>query len=332
MKMKIKYLATFIIATSIYFTGCVNSPTSPISGLGGKTGSIAIYSPVTSDSVGYDKTVINYSVSPVISNKSVELYVNGQYKSTYFTNLNDPSKALALVFDPSQIGTKISYYLKYYDSNGTAAYSDTMKNIIITEPRIKPSTPFAVRLLMLQGTSSNSVNISWRDNPQNEVYYEVWRRDGFVGDYIRQLGPLSPGTFNINDNNLLPNVVYYYKVRGQNKFGFSKFSDAVNTAGAGGTGEFPPPTGLKGVAVSSNIVKLIWQDNSNNENLFKVERNNNWSAWSKFETIATVASNVTTFTDNTGGMTGGHKYLYRIKAYSNSDSSWSNVASVKTPF
>ena len=317
----------------IYFTGCVNSPTSPTSGLeGGQTGNVKIYSPVTNDSIGYDKTLINYKVSPVISNKSVELYVNGQYKSTYYTSLNDPSKVLALSFDKSQIGTKISYYLKYYDSNGTAAYSDTMKSILITEPRIKPVKPFAVKLIMLQRTSSNTVNISWQDNSQGEVYYEVWRRDGFVGDYIRQLGPLSPGTFNINDNNLLPNMVYYYKVRGQNKFGYSEFSNAVNTAGAGGTGEFPPPTGLIGVALSPTVVKLVWQDNSNNENLFKIERNDNWSAWSKFETIATVAKDVTAFTDNTGGMIGGHEYLYRIKAYSNSDSSWSNVASVKTPF
>lgn len=329
MEMKIKYLTTFIIAMLIYFTGCVNSLTSPTSGVGAQTGSIAIYFPVTSDSIGYDKTLINYSVSPVVSNKSVELYVNGKYSATYFTN--DPATTLELKFDQLKIGTKISYYLKYYDSNGTAVISDTMKNILITEPRIKPNIPSDLRLVMLQGTSSYSVNISWKDQPQGEVYYEVWRRNGFTADYIRQLGPLSPGTFNVNDNNLLPNVVYYYKVRGQNNFGYSEFSEAVNTAGAGGSGTFPPPTGLTGVALSSSVVKLIWQDNSNNENFFKIERNDNWSAWSKFETIATIAMDITTFTDNTGGMTGGHEYLYRIKAYSNSDSSWSNVASVKTP-
>ncbi|MCH7973801.1 MAG: fibronectin type III domain-containing protein, partial [Bacteroidetes bacterium] len=118
-----------------------------------------------------------------------------------------------------------------------------------------------------------------------------------------------------------------------NKFGFSEFSDEVNTAGAGGgggSGGIAPPTNLSGVALSSTVVKLIWQDNSNNENYFKIERNDNWTVWSKFETIATVVSNITTFTDDTKGLAGGHEFLYRIKAYSNSDSSWSNVASVTT--
>ncbi len=330
MKTKIKYLTTIITAMSLYFAGCVNSPTSPTSALaGGPSGSISIFSPVTGDSVGYDQTIINYSVTPVGSNKSVELYIDGKYSATYFTNTS--KTPLKLEFDQSKIGVKISYYLKYYDSNGSAAYSDTMKNILITEPRIKPNKPYAVKLIMLQGTSSNTINISWLDNPQGEVFYEVWRRDGFTGNYVRQLGPLNPGTFNINDNGLLPNVVYYYKVRGQNKFGYSEFSEAVNTAGAGGSGTFPPPTGLTGVALTSSSVKLVWQDNSNNENLFKIERNDNWSAWSKYETIATVSQNITSFIDNTGGLTGGHEYLYRIKAYSNSDSSWSNIASVKTP-
>ena len=330
MKMKIKYLSTVILALSIYFTGCVNSPTSPTSGIGGvQAGNIVVFSPATDDSVGYDKTLINYAVTPVSGNKSVELYVNGVYSKTYFTGIT--KEPLQLEFDQTKIGTKISYFLKYYDANGGAAYSDTRKNILITEPRIKPNKPSAVRLVLLQGNTSNSINISWYDNPVNEVYYEVWRRDGFTGDYVRQLGPLNPGTFNINDNGLLPNMVYYYKVRGQNNFGYSEFSDPVNTAGAGGSGDFPPPTGLTGVPISSTVVKLVWQDNSTTENYFKVERNDNWSAWSKYETIATVANNVTTFTDNTGGMTGGHEYFYRIKSYSNSDSSWSNIASVKTP-
>jgi len=330
MKKNIKYLSVLFVAATFYLTGCVNSSTSPVTGVTtGEAGTIEIYSPVTGDSVGYDRTVINYSVFPVAGNNSVELYINDKYVSTYFTN--DPSTAFELSFDPSLTGQTFSYFLKYYDANGASAFSDTMRNIVITEPRVIPNTPTNVTLMVLQGSTTNSVNISWSDNSIGEVYYEVWRREITTPNYTKLLGPLPPKTFNVNDNGVFPNVVYYYKIRGINKFGNSEFSEPVNTAGASGSGTFPPPTGLTAVALSSTSVKLQWQDNSSNENFFKVERNDNWSAWSTYETIATVAANSTTFTDNTGSLTGGHEYFYRIKSYSNSDSSWSNIASVKTP-
>ena len=329
--MNNKYLNTFIIVISLYLVGCVNSsPTSPSIDIpSGPAGSIEIYSPVTGDSIGYNKTAINYLVIPVAGNKSVELYINNKYSSTYFTN--DPTTAFEFNFDPSLIGQTFSYYLKYYDANGASAHSDTMRNIVITEPRVVPNRPSGVKLMVLKGPSSNSINISWSDNSEGQVYYEVWRREISTPNYTRQLGPLPPNTFNVNDNGLLPNIVYYYKIRGKNHFGYSEFSEPVNTAGATGSGTFPPPTGLTAVAISSNVVKLQWQDNSNNENYFKVERNDNWSTWSTYETIATVSANTTTFTDNSGTIIGGHEYFYRIKSYSNSDSSWSNIASVKTP-
>ncbi|PJA98774.1 MAG: hypothetical protein CO128_05490 [Ignavibacteriales bacterium CG_4_9_14_3_um_filter_30_11] len=330
MKTKIKYLTVLLTATIFYLTGCVNSSNSPITGISNAVaGKIEIYSPVTGDSVGYDRTIINYSVFAVQGNKSVELYINGKYVSTYFTN--DPKTAFELKFDPSLKGQTFSYYLKYYDANGASAISDTMTNIVITEPRVVPNKPTDIKLMTLQGPTSNSINISWSDNSIGEVYYEVWRREITTPNYTRQIGPLPPHTFNVNDNNILPNVVYYYKVRGINKFGNSEFSDEVNTAGASGSGSFPPPTGLSAVAISSNVVKLQWQDNSNNENFFKIERNDNWSAWSTYETISTVSANITTFTDNSGNLIGGHEYYYRVKAFSSSDSSWSNIASVKTP-
>ncbi len=331
MKTEIKYLANFIIVISIYFTGCVGSPTSPTSDIeNNNKGNVVISSPTSGDSIGYDKTIIKYKVNPVVSSKYVELYVNGEYISTHFSN--DSSSTLELNFTQSKMGSKISYFLKYYDTNGTSAASDTMKNLLITVSKTKPEKPYDIKIIIFKGVSSNSANISWKDKTVlGETNYEVWRSEGFTGDYKKIFGPLPPGTFNVNDDNILPSVIYYYKVRGQNKAGYSEFSSSVNTAGAGSSSNFPPPTGLTGVALSSTVVKLVWQDNSNNENLFKIERNPNLSAWSKFETIATVANNVTTFTDNTGGLKGGREYLYRIKAYSNSDSSWSNVASVVTP-
>jgi len=326
MKKK-KYLSLVLLIVSAFISGCVNSSTSPTSVIGGgNAGTITIFSPVTNDSVGVGTTLINYQVKPVESNLSVELYIDGIYNSTYFTNVSN-SQPLTLVFDSTKIGTRFSYYLKYYDKNGSFAISDTMKNILVTFPRIPPYTPTNIMLLKLSPTK---VNISWADSSIGILFYEVWRKDGFGGTWNNLFGPLPPATFNVNDNNLIPGTVYLYKVRSKNNFSYSEFSETVNTAGVGSSGSFAAPTNLVAVQLGNApfSVKLNWDDNIPDENLFKIERNDNLSVFSEFYTIGTVANNVTSYVDNSSGLSAGRTYKYRIKAYSNTDSSWSNIASV----
>jgi Fibronectin type III domain len=319
------FFALFIILT--FISGCVNSSSSPTSAIGGgNAGTVTIFSPVTNDSIGFGITPINYTVKPVGGNQSVELYIDGIYNSTYFTTVSN-SQPLTLIFDSSKVGTRFSYYLKYYDKNGSFSISDTMKNILVTLPRILPYTPTNITLLKL---SPIKINISWADSSASILFYEVWKRDGFAGVWNNNFGSLPPATFNVNDNNLIPGVVYLYKVRSKNNFGYSQFSETVNTAGVGSSGSFAAPTNLVAVQVGSFpfSVKLHWEDNIPNENLFKIERNDNLSVFSEFYTIGAVANNSTSYVDNSFGLFAGRTYKYRVKAYSNTDSSWSNEASI----
>ena len=320
----IKYVFFVLFVILIFISGCVNSSSSPTSAIGG--GAITIFSPVTNDSIGFGTTPINYSVKPIVGNKSVELYIDGKYNSTFFTTVSN-SQPLTLVFSSSQVGTRFSYHLKYYDKNGSFAISDTMKNILVTLPRILPSTPYNITLLKL---SPIKVNISWADSSTGILFYEVWRKDRFTGTWNNVFGPLSPATFNVNDNNLIPGIVHLYKVRSKNNFGYSQFSKTVNTAGVGSSGSFAAPTNLVAVQIGSLPfrVELHWDDNIPNENLFKIERNDNLSVFSEFYTIGAVANNVTSYVDNSSGLFAGRTYKYRVKAYSNTDSSWSNEASI----
>src|SRR5688572_7247451 len=74
-------------------------------------------------------------------------------------------------------------------------------------------------------------------------------------------------------------------------------------------------------------VSLAWDDNSNNETMFKIERSTASSAYSQ---IATVGANVTSYIDAT--VSAATAYSYRVRASnSTADSAYTNVLAVTTP-
>lgn len=83
-----------------------------------------------------------------------------------------------------------------------------------------------------------------------------------------------------------------------------------------------PICGFLSIANAGQLT-LTWNDNSDNENGFKIERSSDGST---FEQIATVAVNVATYTDET--VVDNQSYTYRVKAYNQfGDSGYSNTAS-----
>jgi M6 family metalloprotease-like protein len=73
----------------------------------------------------------------------------------------------------------------------------------------------------------------------------------------------------------------------------------------------PPaaPTGLRVTALSHDTITLAWQDNSNDESTFQLERAPDGSAWNP---IASVPANVTGYSDT--GLPPSTTYGYRVRA------------------
>jgi hypothetical protein len=87
------------------------------------------------------------------------------------------------------------------------------------------------------------------------------------------------------------------------------------------------PTNLTGTLVN-NLVRLNWNDISNNESGFKIERkllNGNFSV------IGTVSANTTTYDDNS--ISTGQTYIYRVYSYNSAgnSASYTNEFSISIP-
>ena len=85
------------------------------------------------------------------------------------------------------------------------------------------------------------------------------------------------------------------------------------------------PSVLTAAAVSNSQIDLAWNDNSNDEDGFKIERSSN-NTWTQ---IGTVGPNVRTFSST--GLNSNRNYSYRVRAFNmRGNSAYSNTASAKT--
>ena len=321
--MKLKHFKYYLVSAIILLNlGCANLSNNP-AGSSSSNEKIEVYKPASADTVGYGQTEIIYDLINPSGIKFIELYINGNFIRNYPPSLNGDRPVIRLNLDSSMINQKLSYYLIYYDLNDHSVKSKEMTNILISEPRIPPYPPYNLNIVHL---NSDGYNISWKDSTAIVDGYEIWRRMGFEGSY-NLLKQVSAGVYNINDVNVDTDSIYFYEVRGFNKYGKSDFSITQNSSGVGSTGGMIPPTNLTATPLSNNIIFLSWKDNSSNENLFKVERG---YTSTNFSPIAYLVPNSSQFRDSVG-IYSGIEFYYRIKAFSGSDSAWSNIAYIKVP-
>ncbi len=310
-----------LVAMLAFFSGCAddilnNDPAD-------KELKIEILNPADNDSLGYKGERIDYTLKDISGFYFIELYVNNDFIRNY-PPVNNSNPIIDFEIDSSFLGKRVDLFLIIYATNGTSYKSNTVKNILITEDKTLPSAPVDLQVVLL---SSTALNLSWKDNSAYIQEYEIWRKEGVNGNFTKYLS-VSGDQRNVNDDNLAPGTVYYYKVRGISRNGISDFSKVISSDGSGGSQNIPAPGNLKAEVKDFRIIILTWKDNSTNENYFKIERRRPWSA---FEAIGYSGVNSESFTDSSSELTGGAEYFYRIKAISGSDSSWSNEAYIFMP-
>jgi len=164
------------------------------------------------------------------------------------------------------------------------------------------------------------VKLTWEDKSDNELGFIVERKKD--GEDWQKIKDIPANITSYIDTGLNPGSKYYYRVKAYNASGNSVYSNEIicNTPIIIG------PTNLSAGVTSDGKVRLVWEDNSEIEEGYKIEKEINGS-WIE---IGSVSSNTNTYIDN--NVTSGNTYSYRVKAYySNIDSEYSNIASVFIP-
>lgn len=184
--------------------------------------------------------------------------------------------------------------------------------------------------LRVAPVSQGRLDLLWEDNSSNEEGFKVERKEGCCGPWT-EIVTLAANSTSHQSTGLTCNTAYAYRVWAYNASGSSgKTNEAAGTTSACSqdTVPTPAPSWLRVSAVSPARINLQWDDNSPNENGFKVERKE--GCCGPWTVIATLPADSTTYQST--GLACGTTYAYRVWAFNTmGDSQKTNEAATATP-
>ncbi|HHW00871.1 MAG TPA: hypothetical protein GXX36_15140 [Clostridiaceae bacterium] len=170
--------------------------------------------------------------------------------------------------------------------------------------------------------SDTKITLTWKDNSNDETGFVVERKIGADGTWT-EISTLKANTTSYTLSGLNAYTQYFFRIKAYSyKYNSDSYSNEIEVS----TGIPKSPSNLELKAESSSRIKLVWTDNSTNEQGFIVERMGGGSQ--NYKVIAYVDADVTTYTDT--GLNPGTRYYYRVKAYNKSGTSSASLANTYT--
>ncbi|HUT53842.1 MAG TPA: hypothetical protein VM658_10670 [bacterium] len=182
--------------------------------------------------------------------------------------------------------------------------------------------PAAPLNLNAQDVKGVSVSLTWTDASNNEQEFQVDRSEG--GGPFVAVFRLPANSASVMDGPLAKGT-YSYRVRAANDTGASAFAGPAAVTLAGADSAPAAPVALTADADATPQVMLLWEDQSDNEEYFKVERS---EGRGPFAAIATLGVNANSYNDPM--VQDKMTYTYRVIAGNKAgESAPTNTASVK---
>ncbi len=221
--------------------------------------------------------------------------------------------------DPIGISTVASQNNVYGDSiEGGSWYARQVHVALLGDPtlRMHPVVPPG----NLKGVASgNSMALTWSASTDSDLQgYHVYRGSGPSSGFVRLTSaPITATSF--TDANYSAGATYMVRAVKLERSGSGTYFNASqgvffpeNSGGGGSIPETPAaPANLTVTAVSSSQVNLAWQDVSDNEAGFRIERQSGTAGvWTQ---VGAVGANVISFSNT--GLTPGTTYAYRVVGF-----------------
>ena len=299
----------------VAFNATGNSPHSPVAK------AYILKQPTGLAATAISPTEVKLTYDPVDSNAKlirVDKSTDGgnSYHAIGTVNASAPSIYI------KHLTPETEYYFKIValrDSN-TSFPSDAVHIKTPAEETV-PNEP---EDLEATAASPSEVDLSWSDNSDNEDGFKVERKE--EGGAYSVIATVPSDTTTYKDTSVEAEKTYYYRVKAFNSKGDSAYSNEVQVTTPAQQTAPNAPSNLSGTAVSSSEIDLTWNDNSDNEDGFKIERKEEGGTYSE---IASLPANTTTYKDT--GLSADTTYYYRVKAFNNKgESNYSNEIGVKT--
>jgi hypothetical protein len=191
----------------------------------------------------------------------------------------------------------------------------------ISEPVLKLTAPSN---LVCAYIDTNKVSLSWTNDANNKGIIKVEKKTG-AGSFV-EIATLARNITSYTDTGILStNQTHYYKVTA-----YDTDNNKAESNTASITLSAPvAPNGLKVTVVSNRNVVLSWEDKSDNETSFKIERR---TGTGSFGEIGTTRTNISEYSDS--GLTPGDTYTYRVRANNSfgDSTSYSNEVAVTAAY
>lgn len=163
--------------------------------------------------------------------------------------------------------------------------------------------------------SNTSVKLTWSEISSNETGFKIERKKTSSGSW-GLIDTVGANVKTYTDTGLSEKTTYYYRVRAYNSSGYSDYSNTISITTANASEKPDAPSSLK-ITVNSNSISLTWNDNSDNEDGFKIYRKA--SDESSYDLVKTVSAGVESWTDT--NVDKGTTYYYKVYAYNDSGNS-----------
>jgi len=231
---------------------------------------------------------------------------------------------------PATVITAINHYWGsssgpyHATTNPSGTGNGVSDGVNFTPWLVSPCDPFGTPTnLIATDISQTQIDLSWKDNAIVESDFRIERsQNGTTG--WTEIATVGTNVTSFNDTGLSCDTVFYYRVRAHRDSdnGYTAYSNVAN-ASTQLCPPPPPPANVSATAISRTQIDVGWQDIPD-ESHFYVERSPAGSTtWSL---VAVVEANITSYSNT--GLWCGTTYLYRIRAYRQSDGQYSTYSDV----